>query len=375
MFEKKSPSKLFRKIFNFFILFILSIFLFCLSIFICNFILKKTNYQNYYSFYDFAINGKSNTYTIDKDLIYRPRNNTDYRKEIIPTLDKKTIAMVGDSVTWSFGASDSATYPQEFENLYNKNHQKNPVTVYNYGVPGYGIDQEYVLIQNKILQELKPSIIIWNLNQNDIRDNNFMCLYRYQNNRWKKIPATRNIGYWYTWLNLNLPTKITDSKIFNYFWKNFSKLITNTSNESLYTFGCSTNLSFSSNYNKLASQHLLNLVQELQKQLKASNSELIVTLVPYQKNFYPNPGKLDTNYLIIKDTLKNTNIKFLDYNEDILNNLKKDSKDTNQNFDQEYFLDGSIDKNPNGIRHPNQKMYNLMAKTLNDYLTNLQLTL
>jgi lysophospholipase L1-like esterase len=284
--------------------------------------------------------------------------------------------MVGDSVTWSYGANNDTTYPLTFEKIYNQKHNKNQISVYNYGVPGYGIDQEYFLIQNKILKELKPDLIVWNININDIRDNNYMCLYRSQNNQWQKISATHNIGYWYGWLGANLPTSVTNSKLFNYTWQIFFRLITSTTNESLYTFGCSTVLR-NPDTNKLIAKRLSYFVLQLQKQLEDTSSQLIITLVPYQNYFDHqfSPKDLDPDYFLIKNTLNDSGINFIDFNETILEKFRNKTNSPQLNFAQEYFLDDSIDRNPNGIRHPNQKMYDLMAKTLVDYLKQNQLTL
>lgn len=345
----------------------------------CNLVLHFLKHQNQYSFYDFATNGKSETYTTDKNLIYSFKSNQLYRNfTTLPVTgnNQKTVAFVGDSVTWSYGANDSTTYPLTFEKTYNQKHKPNVISVYNYGVPGYGIDQEYILIQDKIQKELKPNLIVWNINVNDIRDNNYMCLYRYQNNQWQKISATHNIGYWYGWLGTNLPSFITDSNLFNYIWQKLFRLITSTTNESLYTFGCSTILR-SPDTKKLIVSRLLFFISELEKQLESDNSHLIVTLVPYQKYFDHQVSRkdLDSDYFLIKDTLDTASINFFDFNETILNKLQTESNFPQQNFSHEYFLDSSIDRNPDGIRHPNQKMYDLMAQTLFEYLQQSKLTL
>ncbi|HBP51366.1 MAG: hypothetical protein US68_C0012G0038 [Candidatus Shapirobacteria bacterium GW2011_GWE1_38_10] len=380
MFKKTNFFKTNLRLLRIIILIIVTLFSILLTILLCNLVLRFLKYENLYSFYDFATNGKSEVYTIDKDLIYRFKNDQLYRNyKALPNstnANEKTIAMVGDSVTWSYGANDSTSYPITFEKIYNQQHNQNKISVYNYGVPGYGIDQEYILIQNKIRKELKPDLLVWNINVNDIRDSNYMCLYHYQNSQWQRISATYNIGYWYGWLGANIPPSITNSNLFNFVWQRLFRLITSTTNESLYTLGCST-IFRNPSTNKLIAKRLLYSVVELQKQLENTQTQLIVTLVPYQKYFDHQFSlkDLDPDYSLIKNTLNNAGINFIDFNETILNQLQSKTNSPQLNFSQEYFLNNSIDRNPDGLRHPNQKMYDLMAQTLFEYLQENQLTL
>lgn len=361
--------KIFPKIF-------LTIFSILITLWICNFILKLTKYQQKFSFYDFATNGKNDTYTFDKDLIYRFKSDQNYRNyKALPKENDYTqnIAFVGDSVTWGYGATDNATYPLTFEKIINQNHPQNKFSVYNFGVPGYGLDQEYLLIKTKIIPELKPKIIVWNINENDIRDNNYMCLFNGQKQSWQKIPATHNIAYWYSWSGSNLPSIITSSNLFNYFWQSLFQVLTQSTNESLYTFGCSHPFS-SQKYDQQNFERLLYSVQELKKELATTDTKLIITLVPYQKYFDNRYTLKDLNpdYFFIRNILTNSDINFLDFNENLLNQFKNTSNPNKNNFSQDYFLDSTIDRNPDGLRHPNQKTYNLMASTLYDYFLKMR---
>lgn len=349
-----------------------------LTLLVINFSLNIIKYQPKYSFYEFATNGKSPWYTFDKNSIYRFKEDKYYRNYKPISSDTLTLAMVGDSVTWSFGTSDNETYPISFQTIYNHEHPRDTISVYNYGVPGYGIDQEYNLIQNKILKELNPNIIVWNINTNDLRDSNYMCLYQLKNDQWEQIPATHNIGYWYSWFGSNLPQSVTDSNLYNIFWQRLFRFITLTKNESMYTFGCSKSfLRQNSNTSQLIASRLLYLIQTLQTQLKNNHTTLIITLVPYQKYFDSrfSQTQLDPDYFLIKDTLQGININFLDFNDYIFKKFLFDSKLPTVNFSQEYFLDSAHDRNPDNLRHPNQKMYDLMSQSLLEYIDKTQLTL
>jgi lysophospholipase L1-like esterase len=377
MFKKITYFKtILSKILNKIFLLIIVLISIALTLYFCNFVLNFFNYQPQYNFYDFATNGDRGTYSFDPNLIYRFKTDELYRNYKVPVSSGEKLAMVGDSVTWSFGASESATYPQNFEYDYLQKHPNSSLKVYNYGVPGYGLDQEYVLIQNKILPELKPAVIVWNINENDLRDSNYLCLFRYQNNQWIKISGTHNLAYWYNYINSKLPSQITNSALYKFIFQITLHLITSTIDSSVYTFGCSSIVRDNNNDASIIKRFTY-FLQTLQKQSKNLNFHLVVTIVPFQKYFNNqfNPNGLDIDYLLLKNAIKNTGVDFLDFNQNILDQLQKQISLPNSNFSQQYFLDASIDQNPDGMRHPNQKLYNLMSNDLVDFIDKLHLTL
>lgn len=361
-----------------FLLIIAALLSLIIAIFLCELILSFSKYQPKLGFYEFAVNGKSDAYIHDPNLIYRFRNQQFYRnfKNPTPTSSLKTVVMLGDSVTWSYGADDNHTYPQNFEKIFNQNHPNNKINVYNYGVPGYGLDQEYLLLQQEILPKLSPDLVVWNINENDIRDSNLTCLYRYHQNQWQKIPATHNLAYWYSLLGSKLPNFVTNSKIYRFVWNNSLRFLTPDNSEALYTLNCSSS-TIDSDTNNFIIQKLNFFIQELQKQFSQTHTQLIITLVPYQKYFDPNssPKDLDLSYFLIKNTLASQKINFLDFNEVILNKIKSEKINNSLNPAQDLFLDQSLDENEFGLRHPNQKMYSLMAQSLLDHLNSYSITL
>lgn len=361
----------------------------CLFILIlCNLWLVKNGYKRNFSFYDFVIYGKDEIFTVDKNLIYTFRKDEFYKNYKPPDINRRTFAFVGDSVTYSFGStSEDSTYPLRFEKLYNEKHQNNQISVYNYGVPGYGIDQEYILIKEKIINELKPEKIIWNINENDLFDNMSSCLFQKNGNNWSKLSALRNIGYWYGLMGRKLPTQITSSNIYNFFLEKVSTAITKNPQNPLYTFGCSfTSPDF--NTSDLVSEKIIYLIQDLENVLKNSKSQLIITIVPYQSYFNLKycESDIDYEYYFIKKTIKNSGlVAFLDFNETILNNINGDvvnkyrsdqancsknqpPSESEKTIYQDYFLSENEDRNNVGLRHPNQTMYDLMAQQLLNYI-------
>ena len=58
--------------------------------------------------------------------------------------DKHRIAILGDSFVWGFGVSNEHIFTNLMEQ-----YSKQPIEVINFGVPGYGTDQEYLLWRKK----------------------------------------------------------------------------------------------------------------------------------------------------------------------------------------------------------------------------------
>lgn len=341
-----------------------------LALLICNLVLEKINYSKPSNFYDFALKLENPAFTYDSDLIYRFSDLSYYRNYSADTLPSNTakVVMIGDSVTWSYGATDDFhTYPQLLESNYNQSFPKNPIKVYNFGVPGYGLDQEYLLLQKNILPVLKPQLIIWNLNENDLWDTNYMCLFRQHNNNWSPVSAKYNIGYWYSFLHRYLPSQIINSDIFNFLWQKMYLSLNYPTSEPLHTLFCSQSLADS---NK-SLDHLKYFISQLQNQLSNKQTKLIFTLVPYQKFFQPLifTNELSSDYLLLNQYLSSQNsFPYLNFNQAVFSKTS-----SSLHPDQDYFLDSSIDKNPDGIRHPNQKMYTLMSQSLLDFISTKKL--
>lgn len=119
---------------------------------------------------------QSGCFTIDTTLIYKPvkgRECTIINQlglKIVPgnknIQNAANIIILGDSFVWGDTSIDT-TYPSLLQELFNKN--KYNVNVYNMGVPGYGIDQEYVFF-SQLEKQIKPKIVIWNIHVNDNSD-------------------------------------------------------------------------------------------------------------------------------------------------------------------------------------------------------------
>jgi lysophospholipase L1-like esterase len=389
----KTLLNVFQKIIPFIALGAVTTSFLFLSLYVCETILHLKNYENKVGFLDFFINSQSGIYSIDKELIFSFEKDEFYRNfNFYDPSVKNKIAMFGDSATWGWGASDDITYPITYQKLYNQSHPKEVVTILNFGVPGYGIDQEYILAKNKVLQ-YKPSLIVWNINVNDVWDNNYQCLFKPVGNNWQQISGTHSIGYWYGWFRKHLPTTAGNSNLFNFIWQSFYNRVTNSEGDDRFTFGCS-NAKPDESVKKITLNRLAVFIADLKKEQEKNNNKLIVTLIPYQQYFdNQSPiSNLAPDYFSLKETIKNSQVNFIDFNEIILKKLdpkfyfkyRLSTKQTNNylpklsakhNIAQTYFLDGPPDSAPFGWRHPNQKMYDLMAKSLIEYTNKLKLTL
>ncbi|MBC8488078.1 MAG: SGNH/GDSL hydrolase family protein [Bacteroidetes bacterium] len=79
--------------------------------------------------------------------------------------NKRTILFIGDSSTQVASVSTGRAYYDIFEELV-----KNSFSVYAAGVGGYGNLQEYLML-NEIYDEIKPDIVLWQHDNNDISNN------------------------------------------------------------------------------------------------------------------------------------------------------------------------------------------------------------
>lgn len=166
-------------------------------------------------------------YIPDDKLIYRIKDNY-YNKEhnlFTNNLGLKTnltqikfsskpIIILGDSFVWG-NTSNNLTYPALLEKILRNNSCE--IQVLNAGISGYGTDQEYLFFTERILPKIRPSILIWNININDIYDNIDRPLFDMQNNQLVRIPAWKN-GYFLNGIfRYNLPAYLKlKSKLVNF---------------------------------------------------------------------------------------------------------------------------------------------------------------
>ncbi len=90
--------------------------------------------------------------------VYTVTNSQGFRGEEVDP-KKQHILVMGDSVAWGFNVADNETLPHFLQQEFNQ-HNHPQVQVLNLGVPGYGLDQEYLSLQ-KHINQANPKLILF----------------------------------------------------------------------------------------------------------------------------------------------------------------------------------------------------------------------
>jgi lysophospholipase L1-like esterase len=80
------------------------------------------------------------------------------------------ILVLGDSLTWGWGVGDGEPYPAVLRTLLARDASGPPPEVINAGTPGYGTDQELLLLE-RWGKRLAPDVVVLLAYQNDVGDN------------------------------------------------------------------------------------------------------------------------------------------------------------------------------------------------------------
>lgn len=178
-------------------------------------------------------------HVLDKDFIYRLRPNYQNSEEEIyidsrgfrsdPYPASQTdrqqvrVVVVGDSFV--FGSTPTYdTYPYLLEKKLEA-ATKQHYEVINAGVRGYGTDQQFKLLTEEIIPNLQPTVIVWNVNVNDLGDSIDRPLYDFKRGVRQAIPARLNQVYLQGFFNNLLTwTPFKNSLTANFFLNAVGKL-------------------------------------------------------------------------------------------------------------------------------------------------------
>lgn len=222
--------------------------------------------------------------TLDPHLIYKPisnypQNNCEldlegYRSVNDQPQTQETLVLLGDSFTWGHGVASEKTYA----NVLQKKLLKKGVNikVINAGVPGYGTDQELEYLSQFILTTNKPSIVVLNMNLNDVLDNNEACLYSKEQNSLLRHSGFLNTTFLLAHVHRVVPSVIKSESTYN-------QLIHIIPNRK--TFGCSSSKTLSDSYHY---QKITLLLEEFKKLSRQHGFKFVVTIVPNQNDFDEN---------------------------------------------------------------------------------------
>lgn len=296
-----------------------------------------------------GIEYKDRDYFHDSHLIYAsnyvpnnvfldqfPTNTLQFRPDVIPNTERDAdtylILTLGDSFTYGHKMDNNETYPAFLEkNLLHKGYD---INVLNAGVPGYGVDQQYLLLKD-ILKSIEPNLIVFNLNYNDIHDSNGNCLFRKNVfGSYTQVPGYSSNIYIQSLFLKYLPLRYHDLKLIN------SLLYTLSPESGRKNFLCTE-----TDKEDLES-HLIQKIDFLLSRIKEElppNTEILFTLVPSQIYFSKEFANDSPNLLRRKEILDGLrSFSIFDMNSKIAEIFSPGLKETRDGL---LFLDNNLEDN------------------------------
>jgi hypothetical protein len=273
--------------------------------------LYTTHTKRIYSLNENFLNEKGifDNYWMPDNLGFR--FNPSHSEGFIDSVSEVIVA-VGDSFTYGHGVAHDQAYPAVLEDLLIKKGRN--VIVHNAGVPGYGLDQEYIYIKDEIIPNYKPDIIIWNINaNNDYSDTNEKCLFTRKFNNYFQVPSWFN-SFFYK----GLISEKTPNSVLSYSLIVDALLHFNETRANKLTIGCSRQ------YNKYhdeveseVNNKLVFFIDQLADITNNSNTKVIFSLTPFQYYFDKQVGNNNSyfkNYQSFKKTLSSNGENVIDVN-------------------------------------------------------------
>ena len=184
----------------------------------------------------------------------------------------KRIVIIGDSFTYGHGVSTEYSYPNQLERLFLEKEGKK-VEVMNAGVLGYGTDQSYKFFKTR-LYALKPDILIFSLNHNDVGNNIQLPLYTIKEGRLYPLDATKNWLYFLSNIYFNTPAIFKKSYLFNF-------VLTRLENKDIFGLLPSKDRGELVEWSK---KKIMLELQDLYKTAKENNFKFVVACMPSSKN-------------------------------------------------------------------------------------------
>lgn len=289
----------------------------------------------------------------------------------------KKIVVLGDSATFGVGVSMDQTFPFFLERQLRKDGWKD-FLVHNAGVSGYGVDQEFVYLESEILPEVRPEVVVWAINVNDVFDSNGACLFKKDGDTFKQVSGSKNFLYMQAIANRKLPRFFLDSKIYNLLISTVSKKFTGSLHDNRFTPGCTM---MNMEDEKMVDEHIYQKIKYLLSKAdelsNKYNTKIILSLIPFQSYF----DKKNMNdsfgyyYKKIVDVLSSSNFSFVDMNEELLKRIDDEDflkyrtkkttyfKNNGKEWNKILFM-GDSDLTIEGWKHPNSVAYKLMADVL-----------
>jgi hypothetical protein len=112
-------------------------------------------------------------------------NASGHRASVPPSVEgKRNVIVLGDSFAWGWGVEDDESFAEQMMQV------DDAFNVYNLGGPGYGTDQEYLLLRSFLEQHpyLEPEAVVLQFFENDWFDNDDVWRYGYPKPRFERGP-------------------------------------------------------------------------------------------------------------------------------------------------------------------------------------------
>ncbi len=161
-------------------------------------------------------------YQADSELIYslRPGGALDTNSaglrgpEISATARGPRLVVLGDSYTYGHQVDYPASYPAQLQRQINREHPlEPPVEVINGGVPGYNMDQAYVLFSTR-LAKFEPDWLVIAIEPKDLAGAS--VLFDLEGGELVPVSARKNWIYLQLWLRTNVPEWLRSTHIFRF---------------------------------------------------------------------------------------------------------------------------------------------------------------
>lgn len=171
--------------------------------------------------------------TIPENKICERTDKSGYRLHEGASSAASAVVFLGDSYVYGNYVDEGHTVPALVQQSLNQ--KMIGLSVINAGIPGFGIDQEYVHLVRHVLPKVKPKVVFWVVHENDWDEYEYGCLIGHNSDP-TILSARRNTLYWYAVIAPHLPGWAMSSNIY--------ALIHKAIPENL-TYGCSARLPLS----------------------------------------------------------------------------------------------------------------------------------
>ncbi len=206
-----------------------------------------------------------------------------------PPNEAGTIVMLGDSFVWG-NTSFEYTYPAQLQQILDDKDYY----VVNGGVSGYGTDQSYSFFIKRLLPRIKPDVVIWNININDVYDNVDRPLYTLDGNSLVPVPVWTTGVFLSSFLASKMPDTVrSNSRLVHTILSALEKV-------RLHTFIPSNSIEWS--LSKIMVE-----IHALSDVARAGNFKLYIVLSPDQSIVEKFPDNEDNKniYNLLKERLGN----------------------------------------------------------------------